>query len=267
MAKMQEAMDLSELEGISPEISCERFSDEGWASIPAHVPSEMDLTIYVNQQELVTVLCTPVKLNCLVLGFLYDEGIITGMKDIASMRVCEDDALADVRLTRNDFKAPERRVLTSGCGGGATFNTTGQKVDSSLIISPQKVLSLMKQFQDRMELYRACGGVHASAFSDGTKLLVVAEDIGRHNTLDKIQGECLLRGLSTKDGVLLSTGRVSTEMLLKAAKMQVPVVVSRTSPTERAVLLAKELGIGLAGYVRASRMLVYAHPERFGRST
>ncbi len=263
----QERKDVEDIDGVSPEIAADRFTDEGCVRTSTHVPSEMELTVYVNKQELVTVLCTPAKLNCLVLGFLYDEGIITGMKDIASMRVCEDDALADVTLTSNDFKAPERRVLTSGCGGGATFKTTGQKLDSSLIISPQKVLSLMKQFQDKMELYRACGGVHASAFSDGTKLLVVAEDIGRHNTLDKIQGECLLRGLSTHDGVLLSTGRVSSEMLLKAAKMQVPVVVSRTSPTERAVLLAKELGIGLAGYVRASRMLVYAHPERFDRPT
>jgi FdhD protein len=259
-----ERQDLEGINGVSPEIAADRFTDEGWVRTSAHVPSEMDLTIYVNQQELVTVLCTPVKLNCLVLGFLYDEGIITGMKDIASMRVCEDDALADVRLNRNDFKAPERRVLTSGCGGGATFKTTGQRVDSTIVVTPHKALSLMKQFQDRMELYRASGGVHASALSDGNKLLVVAEDIGRHNTMDKIQGECLLRGLSTKDGVLLSTGRVSSEMLLKAARMQVPVVVSRTSPTERAVAMAKELGIGLAGYARASRMLVYAHSERFG---
>ena len=264
METMREAEET--IEGVSPEIACDRFSDEGWVSMAAHVPIEMEMTIYVNQQELVTVLCTPTKLNCLVLGFLYDEGIITSTKDIASMRVCEDDALADVKLTTSDFTPPTRRVLTSGCGGGATFGTKGQKVDSSLMVAPSKVLSLMKQFQDKMELYRACGGVHASALCSANKLLVVAEDIGRHNTLDKIQGECLLRGLSTKDGLLLSTGRVSSEMLLKAAKMQVPVVVSRTSPTEKAVGLAKELGITLVGYARASRMLVYSHPERLGRS-
>ncbi len=262
----QEERDLENIDGASPEISAERFTDEGWVRTPTHVPSEMDMTIYVNQHELVTVLCTPTKLNCLVLGFLYDEGIISSMKDIASMRVCEDDSLADVRLTNLDFQPPKLRTLTSGCGGGATFKTEGTKVVSSLMVAPHKVLSLMKQFQDRMDLYRASGGVHASALSDGNKLHVVAEDIGRHNTLDKIQGECLLRGLSTKDGVLLTTGRVSSEMLLKAAKMQVPLVVSRTSPTERAVALANDLGIALAGYARASRMLVYAHPERFGRS-
>ena len=118
-----------------------------------------------------------------------------------------------------------------------------------------------------MELYRLSGGVHASALSDTKNLLVVAEDIGRHNTLDKIQGECLLRGLSTRDRLLLSTGRVSSEMLLKAARMQVPVVVSRHSPTGRAISLARDLGIALVGYARGSRLSVYSHPERLGCST
>ena len=261
----QERQDLEGIGGVSPDISVDRFTDEGWVRTSTHVPSEMNLTIYVNQQELVTILCTPTKLNCLVLGFLYDEGIISSMKDIASMRVCEDDSLADVRLTNQDFQAPKLKTLTSGCGGGATFKTEGFKLSSGLVVAPHKMLSLMKQFQDRMDLYRASGGVHASALCDGNKLLVVAEDIGRHNTLDKIQGECLLRGLTTRDAVLLTTGRVSSEMLLKAAKMQVPLIVSRTSPTERAVVLANELGIALAGYARASRMLVYAHAERLGR--
>jgi FdhD protein len=124
----------------------------------------------------------------------------------------------------------------------------------------------MKRFQGKMELYRFCGGVHASALADTKELLVVAEDIGRHNTLDKIQGECLLRKLSSKDRLLFSTGRISSEMLIKAARMQIPIIVSRSSPTGRAVSLAKELGIALAGYVRGSRMTVYSHPERLSYS-
>ena len=95
----------------------------------------------------------------------------------------------------------------------------------------------------------------------------MAEDIGRHNTLDKIQGECLSREISTKDRLLLTTGRISSEMLLKAARMQTPVVVSRHSPTGRAVSLADNLGITLVGRVREGRMFVYSHPERLGLST
>jgi FdhD protein len=227
----------------------------------------MALAIYVNRQELVTILCTPTKLNCLVLGFLYTEGIISGLGDVAKMRVCEEESLADVMLSNPEYELPTQRTLTSGCGGGTTFKTQGQSVDSDLVATPKEVLSLMKQLQKQTALYRLCGGVHGSALSDTKNLLVVAEDIGRHNTLDKIQGECLLRELSTRDRLLLSTGRISSEMLLKAAKMQAPVVVSRHSPTGSAVSLARDLGIALVGHAHGSRLSVYSHPERLGCST
>jgi FdhD protein len=186
------------------------------------------------------------------------------MGDVASMMVCEDQTMADVRLTNAEYELPMQRTITSGCGGGVTFTTQGQRVDSTLVATPTEVLSLMKQLQEQMDLYRLSGGVHASALSDTGNLIVVAEDIGRHNTLDKIQGECLLRGLSTRDRLLLSTGRVSSEMLLKASKMQTPIVVSRHSPTGRAVSLARDLGIALVGHAHGGRLLVYSHPERLG---
>jgi FdhD protein len=264
---MQKVIGASDMKGVTADIVCDRFSDEGWVTTSVHVPSEMELTVYVNQRELVTILCTPTKLNCLVVGFLYAEGIISSMGDVLSMRVCEDETLADVMLSNPEYELPTLRTLTSGCGGGATFKTQGERVDSDLFVTPTEVLSLMKQLQERMDLYRLSGGVHTSVLSDTKNLLVLAEDIGRHNTLDKIQGECLLRGLSTRDRLLLSTGRVSSEMLLKAAKMQAPVVVSRHTPTGSAVSLARDLGITLVGHVRGGRLWVYSHPERLGRST
>jgi FdhD protein len=226
----------------------------------------MELTIYVNRQELVTIQCTPNKLNCLALGFLYTQGIISSLGDVATMRVCDDESEVHVTLNDPEFELPTRRTLTSGCGGGVAFRTRGEKVESNLTLTPKEVLSLMKQFLKRTELYPLCGGVHASALSDTRDLLVVSEDIGRHNTLDKIQGECLLRGLSAKNGLLLGTGRISSEMLLKAASMQVPILVSLTSPTGRAILLARDLGIAIVGYARGRRLSVYSHPERLGRS-
>jgi len=265
---MKQAIDLSDLKGTAVEVACDRFSEEGWARTSVHVPSEREITIYVNGQEFVTIQCTPTKLNCLVLGFLYSEGIISGLDDVTMARVCDEESEVDVRLSDPGYELPTLRTLTSGCGGGATFKIQGQRVDSALVVKPAEVLALMKQLiQEQMELYRLSGGLHASALSDTKNLLVVAEDIGRHNTLDKIQGECLLRGLSTKDCLLLSTGRVSSEMLLKAARMQTPVVVSRHSPTGSAVSLARDLGVALVGYARGSRLSVYSHPERLGRST
>jgi FdhD protein len=263
----QEAMSKSDLQGVAPDVAFDRFSGEGWGRASSHLPSEMALSIHVNRQELVTILCTPTKLNYLVLGFLYAEGIISGIGDVASIRVCEEESLADVTLNDPEYELPRQRTLTSGCGGGATFKTQGQRVDSDLVATPKEVLSLMKQLQEQMELYRLCGGVHASALADTKNLLVVAEDIGRHNTLDKIQGECLSRELRTRDRLLLSTGRLSSEMLVKAAKMQVPVVVSRHSPTGIAVSLARDLGITLVGHARGGRLSVYSHPERLGCST
>lgn len=248
--------------GAAPDIGCDRFSEGGWLKTSVSVPGEMALTIYVNAQELVTILCTPTKLTPLVLGFLYSEGMIKSVKDVASMRVCEEESLADVKLSTSDYKSPTRRTLTSGCGRGVAFTSQAQKVSSNLVVTPTEVLSLMKQLQEQSELYRICGGVHTSALADIKNLLVVAEDIGRHNTLDRIQGECLLRGLTTKDRLLLSTGRLSSEMVLKAAKMETPIVVSRSSPTERAISLARDLGITVVGYARASRLSVYSHSER-----
>ena len=264
---MEEVNGEIETKGVAPNVLCDRFSDEGWTRTSVNVPVEMDLKLYVNGKELVTILCTPVKLNCLVLGFLYAEEVISGTDDVATMRVCEEESLADVKLVNQDYIMPALRTLTSGCGGGISFKATEMKVESNLTVAPAQVFSLMKLFQEKMELYQLSGGIHASALFDSGKLTVLAEDIGRHNTLDKIAGECLLRKVSSRDGVLLSTGRVSSEMLLKVAKMQVPIVVSRTSPTERAILLARELGVALVGYARGSRLSVYSHPERLGHTT
>jgi FdhD protein len=260
----QETMGKLDLKGVAPDVVFECFSGEEWGRASSHLPSEMALAISVNRQELVTILCTPTKLNYLVLGFLYAEGIISGIGDVASMRVCEEESLADVILSNPEYELPKHRTLTSGCGGGVTFKTKGKRVDTDLVATPKEVLSLMNQLQEQMELYRLCGGVHASALANTKNLLVVAEDIGRHNTLDKIQGECLSRELPTRDRLLLSTGRLSSEMLLKAAKMQVPVVVSRHSPTGSAVSLARDLGITLVGHARGGRLSVYSHPERLG---
>jgi FdhD protein len=248
--------------GIVPDIDCDQFSEGGWHKTSVSVPGEMALTIYINGLELVTMMCSPTKLATLVLGFLYSEGIVKSFKDVASMRVCQEESLADVKLNTAEYKLSTRRALTSGCGGSVAFVSQAQKVESDLVVSPTEVLLLMKQLLEQSKLHHISGGVHTSALADTKNLLVVAEDIGRHNTLDRIQGECLLRGLTTKNRLLLSTGRLSSEMLLTAANMGVPVVVSRSSPTDRSISLGRDLGITVVGYALASRLSVYSHPER-----
>jgi len=248
--------------GAMPEVTCRFFSGEEWRRETVTVPGEMPLTIFINGQETVTILCTPTRLTHLVLGFLYSEGIIDGMNEVASLRVCEDEPIADVRLNKTDYAEPPRRTLTSGCGSGASLRIPTQRVNSDLVVTPEEVLSLMRQLYQQQSLFQLGGGIHSSALCDRQQILVSAEDIGRHNTLDKIMGECLTRGQPTRDGILMSTGRISSEMLLKAARMQTPIVVSRGSPTGRAITLGNDLGITVIGYARGSRLSVFSGEER-----
>ncbi|HEX7475085.1 MAG TPA: formate dehydrogenase accessory sulfurtransferase FdhD, partial [Dehalococcoidales bacterium] len=111
-------MEVTLVPGIAPDIVVSRFTDGKWQQQTVSVPKEFPFAIYINGVEFVTIMCSPIKLNCLVLGYLYSEGIIKDVKEVVSMRVCEDDSLADVKLTKTDIKMPEKRVLTSGCGGG-----------------------------------------------------------------------------------------------------------------------------------------------------
>jgi FdhD protein len=241
-----------------------RYTANGMTTMEKEVVREAPVTVYVNGQELITFLCTPQNLRCLVLGFLYLEGIIDSLDAVALLRVCDEEEMIEVRLT-HDVDLPTRRVLTSGCGGGTTFadlSMQTSRVDSMLKVTPSQILGLMRGLYREADLYRTTGGVHTSALSDGQTLLVVASDVGRHNTLDKIQGQCLLEGIDTRDRILLTTGRLSAEMLNKAAKMQVPVLVSRTSPTDLAVDMAKAWGITLIGYARGEQMHVYSGEER-----
>jgi FdhD protein len=230
------------------------------------VIAEVALTVFVDGRELVTLMCTPWKLNCLILGFLYLEGVIDGADDVAALRVCVPDRVAEVTLTR-PVELPKRRVLTSGCTGGMSFRdyleeVQRQRVPSGRQIAVEQVYRLMRELHQQSHLYHESRGVHTAALSDGDELLVVAEDVGRHNCLDKIAGECLLRELPTADRVLLSSGRISSEMLLKAAAMRVPIVVSRTSPTAMSLLLAEHLDVMVVGYVRSDSLNVYTHPWR-----
>ncbi len=228
------------------------------------VVQEGPLSVYVNGQELVTLLCTPSKLEALVVGFLSFEGIIRGLEEIQSLTILEEDGYADVRLT-SDFVPPRRRIHTSGCGGGITFSleTHGSAaMEDNSTVDPRSLFPLIRELYVEAQSYRESRGIHAAALADGEKLVIVTEDVGRHNAIDKICGEAMLRGIPTTGKVLLATGRISSEMLRKGAHMGTPIVVSRTSATTMSIDLAKRLGLTLIGYVRGDSFYVYSHPER-----
>lgn len=242
-----------------------RFERDGHGQrselVDGAVVEEGLVRIHVNGVELATFMCTPYALEALALGFLRSEGIIQSMHDVRLVVPCPSRTCVDVWLQRADVALPQRAILTSGCGGGITFDDLSQRVapvPSSLQVTPAQIVEGMHQLMAAAALYRQTRGVHTSALSDGRRLVAVAEDVGRHNTLDKLWGYCLLHGIDPADHLLLATGRISSEMLNKAAKMRVPVVASHTSPTSLSVRLAQEWNILLVGYVRPNSFNVYA---------
>ncbi|MBI2526717.1 MAG: formate dehydrogenase accessory sulfurtransferase FdhD [Candidatus Rokubacteria bacterium] len=236
-----------------------RVSRDGAEEVKGEVVREQPLTVHVNGARFITLLCSPFQLEALVIGYLWMEKVIGGLEDIARLEVSEVDGRADVTLT-HPVELPTERVLTSGCGGGITFRIDPRlftRLQSSLRIRPAQLAARIKELFGEAVHYRASRGIHGAALADAEGLLVVAEDVGRHNAVDKLKGEALLKGLATTDRILLSTGRVSSEMLLKAVRMGVPVVASRTSPTEMAVGLAEQLGVTVIGYLRPDTLNLY----------
>lgn len=274
----------------APETGYLRVDKAGARWVPAPVIGETPWRLYVNSRELLTFLCTPTDLHHLALGFLLSEGLMKGWDDLLSLKVYEDEhrcywlvpalglnttltmpvceesvGAMDVRLRGDPWMGLGTHTLTSGCAGGVTFDDLSanhEPLSSNLTVTVAQIQELMGQLLQQSTLYHRCRGVHSSALAEGRRLLVLAEDVGRHNTLDKIRGRCLLEGIPTADRILLTTGRVSSEMVTKAVKMKVPVVVSRTSPTALSVRLARAWGMTLIGYARGRHMNVYAGYER-----
>ena len=237
-----------------------RVKGGGAVEVAGDVVREQPLTLYVNGEKFLTLLCSPMALEDLIVGYLWMEKVIGDLAEISRLDVSPVDGRADVTLT-HPVTLPTERILTSGCGGGITFRIDHRlfpRLQSSVRVRPAQLAARMKDLFQAAVHYQRSRGIHGAALTDGERLLIVAEDVGRHNAVDKVKGEALRRGIPTEDRLLLSTGRVSSEMLLKAARMGVPVVASRTSPTEMAVALAEQLGVTVCGYVRPDGLNVYA---------
>jgi FdhD protein len=237
-----------------------RVKGERVEEIAGEVVREQPLSVYVNGDKFLTLLCSPMMLEALVVGYLWMEKVIADVTEIVDLQISPVDGRAEVTLG-HAVTLPTERILTSGCGGGITFRIDHRlfpRLDSPVRVRPAELGDRMKDLFGAAVHYQRSRGIHGAALADRERLLLVAEDVGRHNAVDKIKGEALLRGIPTEDRLLLSTGRISSEMLLKAARMGVPVVASRTSPTEMAVALAEQLGVTVCGYVRPDGLNVYA---------
>ncbi len=237
-----------------------------WKQQRGEVIEEALIAIYLNGAELVTMMASPHQQEHLALGFLKNEGLIQGLEEIEVLYTSQQGCCVDVWLNR-PARQPRRVIITSGCGGGVTFDDPAsgiQPVQSDLRITPEALRAAFNQLQNRESLYARARGVHSAGLLDAEskELLAVAEDVGRHNTIDKIVGACLENGINPAGKALLATGRVSSEMLRKAAHMGCPLIASRNSPTSMSIKMARAWNITLVGYVRRGGMRVYSHPQR-----
>jgi FdhD protein len=233
-----------------------------------HVPvQEFPLSLIVNGRELATLISSPHDLRFLVAGFLRLQGFVQGLEDFQMFSVCEDFGVANV-IIKGEIPEQLKPAITSGCGTGITFNLQQKmqvkgkgSTNSDFHFLPEDLFALMDQLARFAGEYRKSGGIHSAAVGEGRSILLYSEDIGRHNTLDRIAGEALFKGIDLKGKILLTSGRVSTEMVTKAAMLGISLIASRTSPTDLAVQLAKDAGITLVGYLRASGFNIYTYPE------
>ena len=235
-------------------------------SIQGNTITETPVSLTVNGEVWTTFMCTPVHVEAMMVGFLFNEGVIDSMNEVADIRICEHGDNVDVWLT-HDAPKPESWTRTSGCTGGVTAVDSIQKprpasVPNGMTLSQGQIHNLVEMLFESQELYRETGGVHTSALSDGDRVILSAEDIGRHNTLDKIAGLSLMEKPDTEKKVLITTGRISSEMLQKAVRMGAGVLISRTSPSSLSIELAEKWGVTLIGYARRNRFNLYSTPER-----
>ena len=247
-----------------------KLTETSSSSIEDVVAKESPLTIILNNREVVTLLCSPANSRYLAVGFLFSEGLLKSKDEIRKILVDDRRGVVRVETEGDEELAPDalfKRFITSGCGRGASFYSAIDaqdqvKVESRLKISTLEILALVHEFQHRSQVYRSTGGVHSAALCDISDILVFNEDIGRHNAVDKIFGACILDNIATDDHILITSGRISSEILLKIARRNVPVIVSKSAPTNLGVKLADDLGVTLVGFVRGKRMNVYTHAER-----
>ncbi|WP_170008131.1 formate dehydrogenase accessory sulfurtransferase FdhD [Bacillus fonticola] len=236
------------------------------------VVTEFPVTVKINGQEFVTMVCTPEHIEDMVTGFLASEGVIRNYEEIKEIWVQEKEGFVHIKTDKTNpyyQNFQNKRYITSCCGAsrqGFVFVNdalTAKKMNNMRVnLTPHDCFRLMGELQNSAVTFKNTGGVHNAALCDVNGVVLSRMDIGRHNALDKIYGYCLKNGISIEDKVIVFSGRISSEILLKVAKIGCEVVLSKSAPTELALQLAEELGITTVGFIRNDSMNIYTCPDR-----
>ncbi len=240
-----------------------------------HIPAERDLTVYVDKRELVTLMTLGARPEWLTLGYLLNQRLIASVDEVESITVDWDVNAVSVKTREGIDRIEERtakRVVTTGCGQGSVFG--GLMDDLDRITLPQGVLrqsqvyAIVDAIRVKESTYKSAGSVHACALFRGTELALFVEDVGRHNAVDTIAGWLALQADvpratgDTLDKVFYTTGRLTSEMVIKSAQMGVAAVISRSGITQMGLQVAKRVGLCAVGRATNKHFLCYANPQR-----
>jgi FdhD protein len=234
------------------------------------VVREVPITIYFNKEEIVTILCSPSQIKELTIGFLISEGFVRERSDLYTIgHHCEENIIrVEGRPRPAQKSAMNRRVMSACCGKSrASFNFEN---DAELVrvqesrsrIALDEAVYYANYLEENSSLFKETGGLHNGGIGHAGEVRYVCHDIGRHNVLDKLLGRAYLLDLDLSGHVLFFSGRVSSEILLKVAKMNIPILVARSAPTDLALALAEDLNITVIGFARGDKLNIYTRPER-----
>lgn len=242
-------------------LPCIRLDGDAAVAGTHEVIAEVPIALIVNGRHAMTAMMSPAQLEDFVTGYLFTEQIIKNADEIESIRREKNRVSV---ITKNLFKVlgPKKTIL-SGCGGAVSYIDTEKlpKIVSGFRISPEKIRSALNEVLD-FELHTVTGGIHSVGLVSKDCVLARSEDIGRHNALDRVIGYGLRNRIDLTETYVVSSGRISSEMVRKCIVSGIPVIVSRSATTTLAVSLGEATGICVVGYVRSTKMTIYSHPER-----
>ena len=243
-------------------------TDEYQNTRTLHIAEERPLTIYLDSYEIVTLMTLGTQPELLALGYIRNQGLVKDITEIKSVQVDWDvNAVAITTFAdRNDWQEKlGPRIVTTGCGQGTVFGDIMSQLEQSKIkpspVKQSRLYSLLRNLAAHNDVYKNAGAVHGCALCQDTEALIFIEDVGRHNAVDAIAGKMWLEGISGQDKLFYTTGRLTSEMVIKVAQMRIPVLLSRSGITQMGLSLARDLNITLLSRAKNKHFLVYNGKE------
>ncbi len=248
--------------------------NEHGEAVPTQIAGEHPLTLYLDKREIVTLMTLGGAPEALAIGYLRNQRLVERLEDIAAVQVdWETDSVA-VTTTRSADDLEERmgkRTVTTGCGQGTMFGDLMEEIEKISLpaqasLDEATLHGLLDAVRHHESIYKQAGAVHGCALARGTEILMFVEDIGRHNAVDAIAGRMWLDGLTGEDKIFYTTGRLTSEMVIKTAQMGIPFLVSRSGLTQMGYDLARRTGMTMIGRAQGKHYLLFTGAERFVRS-